>query len=90
MRNIEAQSSCAAHPAAQDRVREIAAGVFQVDVGSIDLAMGPDDIDRWDSLNHLRLITEFENAFSLRLTMQQIQQIHSLADLAGFLSEGNG
>jgi acyl carrier protein len=90
MRNIEGQSSCAVHPAAQERVREIAAGVFQVDVGSIDLAMGPEDIDRWDSLNHLRLITEFENAFSLRLTMQQIQQIHSLADLVGFLSEGNG
>jgi acyl carrier protein len=86
---MEAQLDYAVHPASQERVKEIAAGIFQTDAASIDLAMGPDDIDRWDSLNHLRLITEVENAFSVRLTMQQIQQIHSLADLVRFVAEGN-
>jgi acyl carrier protein len=51
--------------------------------------MGPDDIERWDSLNHLRLITETESAFSVRLTMSQIQQIKSLADLVRFVAEGS-
>jgi acyl carrier protein len=48
--------------------------------------MGPDDIDAWDSLNHLRLITAVESAFSLHLSMQQIQKIHSLADLVNFVA----
>lgn len=78
------------NPASQQRVKEIAAEIFQVDPASIDLAMGPDDIDTWDSLNHLRLITEAEKAFSLRLTMQQIQQIASLTDLVQFVSKANG
>ncbi len=71
----------------QDRIKAIAAAIFETDVASIDLGMGPDDIDRWDSLNHLRLITEVENAFSVRLTMQQIQQIESLRDIARFVEE---
>lgn len=86
---MEAQSNCTVHPAAGKKVMEIAAGIFQVDAASIDLAMGPDDIERWDSLNHLRLITETEGAFSVRLTMNQIQQIQSLADLVRFVTEGN-
>jgi acyl carrier protein len=86
---MEAQSNYAVHPAAAQRIKEIAAGIFQIDASSIDLAMGPDDIERWDSLNHLRLITETESAFSVRLTMNQIQQIKSLADLVRFVAEGS-
>jgi len=75
------------HPVMRDRIKEIAADIFQTGVASIDLSMGPDDIDQWDSLNHLRLITEIESSFSLRLTMQQIQRIESLEDIARFVSE---
>ena len=71
----------------QDRIMAIAADVFEVEVGSIDATMGPDEVDRWDSMNHLRLITEVENAFSIHLSMQQIQQIRSLDELSKFVSE---
>jgi len=72
----------------QDRLKAIAADIFQIDASGIDLAMSPDDLDQWDSLNHLRLITEVESAFSVRLTMQQIQKIESLQDIADFVAEG--
>jgi acyl carrier protein len=71
----------------QDRIMAIAADVFEVEVGSIDVTMGPDEVDRWDSMNHLRLITEVENTFSIHLSMQQIQQIRSLDELSKFVSE---
>lgn len=35
----------------------------------------------WDSLNHLRLITAVEEAFGLRLSMAEIQEITTAADL---------
>ena len=65
----------------QNRIKDIAAQIFQQDIASIELGMGPEEIDSWDSLNHLRLITEIEASFSLRLTMQQIQKIQSLEDI---------
>lgn len=73
-------------PDVEQRILAIAADIFQADPAHIDLSMGPDDIDRWDSLNHLRLITEVEKAYDIRLTMQQIQQIQSLADVVTSVS----
>lgn len=71
----------------QDRIKAIAADIFDIELDGIDVAMGPDDVERWDSMNHLRLITEVESSFSIRLTMQQIQQIRSLDELSKFVSD---
>lgn len=87
MRVTGTQSDFAVHPTARDRVRSIAAGIFQIDAAQIDLAMGPDEIGAWDSLNHLKLITAIEDAFSVRLTMQQIQEIATLEDLVKSVSQ---
>jgi acyl carrier protein len=86
MGDTEVKHSRADVADAQERIKEIAAGVFQVDVASIDIAMGPDDVAGWDSLAHLRLVTEVEAAFSQRLTMDQIQEARSLADIARFVT----
>lgn len=84
---MHASAQCDDPTGTSDRIKAIAADVFQLDAASIDLEMGPDDIESWDSLNHLRLITEVESAFSVRLTMKQIQEIESLGDLAQFVSD---
>ena len=66
-------------------VHEIASEVFQVSVELIDMSMTPDDIDKWDSLAHLRLITAVEAEYGVRLSMQQIQSIQSLGDFSTIL-----
>ena len=38
----------------------IAAETFQVDVDSLGPESTPDDVEKWDSLAHLRLITAVE------------------------------
>jgi acyl carrier protein len=90
MNNLNSRfaSSVAAEtaPAASDKVREIAAQIFQVNAESLDLEMGPDAVESWDSLNHLRLITEVESTFGIRLSMQQIQDVRCLADLAHYVA----
>lgn len=87
---MQAETESQLNPAMRDRIKAIAADIFQTDVEKIDLAMGPGDIAQWDSLNHLRLITEIENSFSLHLTMQEIQQIESLEVIATFVSRNTG
>jgi len=81
MSNVKFQSDFETPKTAAEKVRAIAARIFQLDASSLTLDMGPDDIESWDSLNHLRLITEVESAFAVHLSMQQIQNIHSLDDL---------
>ena len=66
----------------------VAAAVFQVDTDGIDLAMTPNDIEKWDSLNHLRLITAVEREFNVRLSMNQILAVECLGDLNNYIEEG--
>ena len=60
------------------------------------LAMGSDidvDIDtekamilEWDSLNHLNLVVELENVFDLGLSMEEIEQLHSVKGIVELIN----
>jgi acyl carrier protein len=70
-------------PASQiaDRVVELAASVFELDERALSLSDSPQTIERWDSLNHLKLITATESAFGIRLRMQTVVKINDIAGL---------
>ena len=70
-----------------ERLKMIAAETFQVEADGIDLAMTPEDIEKWDSLNHLRLITAVESEYNIRLGMNQIQAIECLGDLYRYVEQ---
>ena len=63
------------------RVREIAARVFIVDEKALSMSDSPQTIERWDSLNHLKLITAIESEFGIRLRMQTVLKINDIAEL---------
>ncbi len=64
-----------------ERFSEIVSSVLQIPVSDIDMKLSPETVDTWDSLNHLRLIAEFEAEYSVRLSMADIRGIESLGDL---------
>lgn len=70
-----------------DKLSTIAAEIFGISAGDIELEMTPDDVEKWDSLNHLRLITAVESEFKIRLTMSQIQGIECLGDLHSYVQQ---
>jgi acyl carrier protein len=55
--------------------------VFKAAMGdevNVDMNTEKDMVQEWDSLNHLNLVVELENAFDLGLTMQEIEEMHSV------------
>lgn len=67
-------------------VATIAAEIFQVDPGSLGPDSTPDEVDKWDSLAHLRLITAVESEYGIRMSMHQIQEVATLGDLESIVS----
>ena len=63
------------------------AEVLHLGPDAVKAELTPDDVEKWDSLNHLRLITAIENRFQIRLSMSQIQSIQCLGDLHGYVEE---
>lgn len=69
------------------RVREVLAGVLDVEAEAIDDAFRRDDASAWDSMNHLRLITALEEVFGIRFTMKEVGEMESFGDVRRKVAE---
>ena len=48
-------------------------------------ATSPEDIRRWDSLQHLALVRALEKTFSIRLSMDEMMEIRSVGAIEALL-----
>lgn len=62
----------------KDKIREIMAVVFEVAPHDIADDSSPDTIDRWDSLNHMNLVTALEEELSIRFSDEEISEMLNL------------
>lgn len=46
-----------------------------------------DDVEDWDSLNHIHLVNAVEKHFKIRFTVKEIQSWRVVADLVASVSE---
>jgi acyl carrier protein len=60
----------------------LAAGVFGTPQDQLTVKTSADDLEVWDSFNHLNLILEAESQFSVSLSTSTVLNIKSLAHLA--------
>ena len=64
-----------------DKVKEIIAKVFEINSEKIMPEMTPDDIERWDSLGQLMLISDLEKEFNIVFDMNEIFEIVNIGDI---------
>ncbi|MBN8913297.1 MAG: acyl carrier protein [Rhizobiales bacterium] len=61
-------------------ISSIFAEVFHY-TGPLTRATSPDDVGRWDSLQHIALIRTLETTFSIRLSIDEMMEIRSVGDI---------
>jgi len=49
--------------------------------------MTADDVERWDSLTHMLMISEVESQFGVRFKLKELNKLKSVGDLCGVLEE---
>lgn len=64
-----------------ESLNELIADVLDLDLEDAGDELSRETADNWDSLNHLRIVTAVERAFSIRLTMADIESATSVARL---------
>lgn len=45
------------------------------------------DIEGWDSLRHITLIEEIEDAFNIRFTMKEVNGMKNVGEMIGIIAE---
>jgi acyl carrier protein len=64
-----------------DTLNHIFCAVFDDDDIKITLDMTANDIDGWDSLSHVNLITAVEAHFKIRFTQKELLTLKNVGDL---------
>jgi acyl carrier protein len=65
-----------------EQIRGIASDLFSVAPESITTESSPENIEAWDSTQHLNLVLAIEEKFHLRLSPEDIEQMRSIGAVA--------
>lgn len=61
--------------------------VFDNDEIELTDATTADDIEEWDSLEHITLIAAVEKAFRMRFTMKEVSSMKNVGEMMSILEE---
>ena len=70
-----------------DKLKEIIANIFELEPSQIKKEMTPADIETWDSLSQLNLISTIEKEFQIKLEIDEIFTVMKIGDIYSLLSK---
>lgn len=68
----------------REEVRKLLSGIFEVVLNQPVLLtddMKPDDIDNWDSLTNMTIISEIENQWGIKFKLRDIIRMKNVGDI---------
>ena len=69
-----------------ETLNEIFRDVFDDDTIEVDENTTADDIDDWDSLEHINLIASVEQEFGIKFTMGEVQTMKNVGEMADLIA----
>jgi acyl carrier protein len=66
-------------------VRDITAGILGLNPGAITAESSPENIDVWDSVQHLNLVLALEERFGLTLEPEEIEKMKNVGSIVAVL-----
>jgi acyl carrier protein len=67
-------------------LEQLVGNVFEIEPASITEATSSTTLDRWDSLNHLALISAVEETYDVVLSTSEMREASSIAELRRILA----
>lgn len=69
------------------RLEKVFRDVFDDDSITLSDSTTADDIDAWDSLEHISLISAVEKAFKMRFTMKEVSGMKNVGEMIDIVAE---
>jgi acyl carrier protein len=63
------------------KLTEVFRKVFKNDSLNLTNELTANDVDNWDSLSHMLLITEIENSFSIKFKLKDLNKMRKVGDM---------
>ncbi len=65
-----------------DQVRSVASDLFSIPVNRITAASSPENVEAWDSTQHLNFVLALEEKFGLQLSPEEMEQMSNVGEAA--------
>lgn len=69
-----------------NQLKQVLSEVFEMDAGEFTADSNPENVALWDSLHHLKMITELEKVFEVRFTMKEVRSMTTFARVQDILA----
>ena len=70
-----------------ERLNEVFRDVFDEEDITVDEGTTAEDIDGWDSLEHINLVVEIENQFGMKFTMGEVHEMKNVGEMVDIIIE---
>ncbi len=70
-----------------ERLNEVFREVFDDDDITVSAETTADDIEDWDSLMHITLVSAVENEFGVRFTMGEVSSMKNVGEMVGLIAQ---
>ena len=70
-----------------DKVNKILRDVFRLKEEELNDGLTMEDVESWDSLTHMDLVTSLEEGFNIQLTMDDIMLMRDIKTIKSILKE---
>jgi acyl carrier protein len=67
------------------QVRGIAADVFEMDPKALNVSSSPDQVEKWDSIQHLNLVLALEGKYGIAFEPEEMEQMKNLGEIAALV-----
>ena len=71
----------------EQKLISIVAAVLRVPTSTLTLETGPDDLQAWDSLAQINVVSEIEAEFLVSIPIEQVAEIRHIRDFLGYLEK---
>lgn len=73
-----------------EKINEIFKDTFDDDTLIVTEKTAAKDIDDWDSLMHITLISEIEKAFGMKFTMKEVMNMRNVGEMMRIIEKRKG
>ncbi len=65
----------------KDRIKDLMAGILKVETSVLDDDLEIGDIQEWDSMHHVMIITGIEKEFGIKFQREELIDLETVADI---------
>ena len=71
----------------KERLIATVAAALRVPTSALTLETGPGDLQAWDALAQINVVSEIEAEFSVSIPIEQVAEIRHIRDFLGYLEQ---